>query len=567
MAFFLPSLKKSGHLNTIHMTICNVGSRKSETEDDYGSQGWDIFAPNLTIYGFDADPEACEAANADIEARQVPWNEIHLPIAFAKTSGIRTLHVTKNPMCSSLYQPNQAFLSRFLRLPELVSLDFTLDIETTTLDAFCQSEAIQDIDFLQIDIQGAELQVLEGAMELLERSVLAIQTEVEFSPLYVNQPLFADVDRFLQQQGFSLFDFSSIEREPRSSIHSTIHPGQLLRADLIYCRDLIQPEKNFQFKTPEQLFKLACIADALELTDYALELLEFLTLNYSTNPIYNFADIILASICQLPELVQVGLESFPTINRLKDYLSEAALEFLETSKRHPPILYASSIDAFNTQLYQRHNQRRLEHLASLGLELAGTTVLEVGAGIGDHTSFFLDRGCQVVATEGRLENFEILQQRYPQLEVKQLDLDHPDGPLNQMFDVVYCYGLLYHLQKPAEAIAFMADHCRGLLLLETAVSPGEDDSLNPRLEAAESRTQSISGHGCRPTRKWIYHQLKQHFAFVYLPLTQPNHEEFPIDWSVDLTQNPYTRSVFIASRHPLNNPLLAEDLPTHQRRH
>ena len=51
--------------------------------------------------------------------------------------------------------------------------------------------------------------------------------------------------------------------------------------------------------------------------------------------------------------------------------------------------------------YQRHNARRQEHLASLQLDLAGKRVLEVGAGIGDHTTFFLDRECTVVATEPR----------------------------------------------------------------------------------------------------------------------------------------------------------------------
>ncbi len=62
-------------------------------------------------------------------------------------------------------------------------------------------------------------------------------------------------------------------------------------------------------------------------------------------------------------------------------------------------LPGSPKDVFLSYHYQRHNQRRLEHLATLGLSIAGSTVLEVGAGIGDHTSFFLDRGCHVVCTE------------------------------------------------------------------------------------------------------------------------------------------------------------------------
>ena len=66
---------------------------------------------------------------------------------------------------------------------------------------------------------------------------------------------------------------------------------------------------------------------------------------------------------------------------------------------------------FHTDHYLRHNQRLLEHLATLGLPIAGRTVLEVGAGIGDLTSFFLDRAIRraeaaVLGREARLVDAE-----------------------------------------------------------------------------------------------------------------------------------------------------------------
>jgi hypothetical protein len=221
---------------------------------------------------------------------------------------------------------------------------------------------------------------------------------------------------------------------------------------------------------------------------------------------------------------------------------------------------------FNSWHYLRHNARRLEHLATLGLPVAGRNVLEVGAGIGDHTHFYLDRGCQVITTEGREENFTILKQRYPKLDTYQLDLDDPQPAFHGPFDLIHCYGVLYHLNKPIEAIAFLASLCRELLLLETCVSFGEDDNLNPCSEKADDATQALSGVGCRPTRRWVVNQLKRHFARVYLPLTQPWHEEFPIDWTAGTTQAPFSRAVFIASRNALNNPLLSEEIPLKQKR-
>ncbi len=229
---------------------------------------------------------------------------------------------------------------------------------------------------------------------------------------------------------------------------------------------------------------------------------------------------------------------------------------------------ASPRDAFLSYHYQRINQRRLEHLVSLGLDIAGSTVLEVGAGIGDHTSFFLDRGCQVVSTEARQENLEILRARYPHVTVRHLYLDDPDCfPLNDKFEIVYCYGVLYHLNKPAEALDFMSRKCLRMLLLETCVSFGNEDMLNPCSEDPRNPTQSTSGTGCRPTRRWVYKQLKRHFEFVYLPITQPNHEEFLIDWSSPPATESLSRAVFIGSRKKLHNRLLAEEILMQQVRH
>lgn len=323
MVFFVPSLKQSGKLSSTHITICNVGSRKLSEQDDYGSQDWGVFAPNLTIYGFDADEEACELANQNIEARQVNWEEKHFPIALSNSVGEATIYVTKAPMCSSLYPPDEAYLNRFLGLPELVSLDFTFELETTTLDTFFEANQLRDIDFLQVDVQGADLNVLEGTSKLLERSILGIQVEVEFSPLYVNQPLFADIDRFLRQQGFALFDLSMPARRVRSPLCSSSRPGQILWADAYYLRDPFQNNAPAFLQQPEQLLKLACIADTLEFTDYALELLEHLTLHYSNDSRYNLADSLVVSIAQVPEILKEGLESFPTIQRLHHLLTQS----------------------------------------------------------------------------------------------------------------------------------------------------------------------------------------------------------------------------------------------------
>lgn len=223
---------------------------------------------------------------------------------------------------------------------------------------------------------------------------------------------------------------------------------------------------------------------------------------------------------------------------------------------------------FGSPSYQRHNARRQEHLSSLNLPLHDRSVLEVGAGIGDHTSFFLDRGCTVTATEAREQNLTVLRQRFPNLDVRQLDVDRPDAAeITESFDIVYCYGLLYHLSQPAEAIAFLSARCRDLLLLETCVSVGEEDELVSLEEDVQNPTQSYCGSGCRPTRRWVFNRLQEHFAHVYLPTTQPWHEQFPIDWSATPEPGTLVRAVFVASHDKINDPHLVPSIPMTQDRH
>ncbi len=224
----------------------------------------------------------------------------------------------------------------------------------------------------------------------------------------------------------------------------------------------------------------------------------------------------------------------------------------------------------------RLTKRRQEHLDSLGLDLVGRTVLEVGAGIGDHTTFFLDRGCRVLSTDGRPENLAVFLDRFDlspscrpgdRLEIGRLDLDRPPADLGRRFEVVYCYGVLYHLERPGSALDFLARCCTSLLLVETLVAPGWDEAVRPAGEDCRFVSESIHGMGCRPTRPWVFERLRQSFDFVYVPVTQPWHEQFPLDWvtppeGADVPR----RAVFVASRGPLASSLLVEVLPERQHR-
>jgi hypothetical protein len=243
----------------------------------------------------------------------------------------------------------------------------------------------------------------------------------------------------------------------------------------------------------------------------------------------------------------------------------------------PPTSTAlTPLAAFHSDHYLRHNQRRQEHLATLGLDIAGKNLLEVGAGIGDHTSFFLDRGCRVVTSDARPANFERLRERFntqKNVSLRQIDLDqHLLSGLGdeEMFDIVYCYGILYHLGRPAEALRYLAAHCSGILLLELCVSFGDGEAVNIVHEPQADPSQAWSGLGCRPTRAWVFARLSDNFEFAYVTRTQPWHEEFPLDWSpaaaASWPTNQLTRAVFVGSRTPIAAPSLSDELVVNQTR-
>lgn len=297
MPIFTNKFKENGLLNKLQVTLCIVGSRKMKADDDYGSDIWNVFAPNLTIYGFDADEDACNAANNNLKSRQINWNEKHIPLAISNTIGESTLYVTKGVDCSSLYPPNEFYLNRFAVFNDHFKLDFTVEIETTTLDYFCQAEKLQEIDFLYLDIQGGELNVLEGASEILKESILGIKLEVEFSPLYKNQPLFSDVDTYLRKQGFILFDLITNHpmcRRPRLNfpLDSRQNMGQLLWADALYFRDPLLENPHVTTQNYEKVFKLACFADIFNYSDYSLELFQYLLTKFPQNLPDNYINLI-----------------------------------------------------------------------------------------------------------------------------------------------------------------------------------------------------------------------------------------------------------------------------------
>ena len=224
----------------------------------------------------------------------------------------------------------------------------------------------------------------------------------------------------------------------------------------------------------------------------------------------------------------------------------------------------SPSDVFLTPEALRINRARLHHLATLGLDLRNKRVLEVGAGIGLHTGFFEERGCDILSTDGNSANVAEMLARYPHRRLGLLDLDL-DRDLTglESFDVVYCYGTLYHLRYPDRALVRLAAVCTGMILLETVVLPGNYPEVQLIREPLIAN-QAVCGFGCRPTRSWVMSALQRHFGHAYTTFDQPDYPDFATDWSL-LNHDGNLRAVFVGSKKPISTTELTETLPVRHR--
>lgn len=212
--------------------------------------------------------------------------------------------------------------------------------------------------------------------------------------------------------------------------------------------------------------------------------------------------------------------------------------------------------------YQKINVARLQHLESLGLDLSKKSVIEFGAGIGDHTLFYLFKNCNILPTEGREVLVKYIAERFG-IETMTIDIERDIEIIKSLphFDIIHCYGILYHINNPGEFIDLMKN-IGDILILETCVSPDSYEQGEYIIsEIKENPTQAISGNGCRPSRKWIFERLKDNFRYVYMPVTQPKHEQFPVDWNnIIIKGKQLIRSVFIASHKPIQSDLLKSEI-------
>ncbi len=208
------------------------------------------------------EPNAAECDR--LKAVSPPWVE-YIPKALSDTKRTATLYQTRLSYCVGLYPANWGYMSRLLNGPnnEVIGEE-KIEVEPLTIKA----------DFIKLDAEGAELDILKGA-DISD--TLGVLTEIRFHREINGSPRFSDVDGWLNRRGFDIYDldFSRQSRKvlpypgfgcfERFGFHTYTTSGQIQDGNALYFRDgRAMPEIK--------RLKLACLLELYTLADCAAEL-------------------------------------------------------------------------------------------------------------------------------------------------------------------------------------------------------------------------------------------------------------------------------------------------------
>ena len=250
--------------------ICDVGAALIGDHFPYQTL---MDAGLVKVIGFEPDEEALE------RLKKLPGDHEFLP-HFIGDDGEHMFHINDSALTSSLLPSNTPFLANYQTIAHLMVTNKVIPCKTVTLD-FALGD--RDVDFLKIDVQGAAKLIVENAPKVLSRCPL-IEVEVEFNPLYKDQPLFGDVDKVMREHGFMLYQIKHKQRLPLKPLqldqNSIQFYGQEGWCDAIYVPD----HNRFEMLDYEDAIRLATLAALLfNAHDYTLHLLQKIDAKFKKN--------------------------------------------------------------------------------------------------------------------------------------------------------------------------------------------------------------------------------------------------------------------------------------------
>lgn len=210
---------------------------------------------------------------------------------------------------------------------------------------------------------------------------------------------------------------------------------------------------------------------------------------------------------------------------------------------------------FDREHYARITQSQIKFLNRFLPDLIGVqglkTALDAGCGVGSLSNYLDKLGLKVSAFDGRAENVKEAQKRHS--DIKFLVLNVEDSAVKELssFDLIFCFGLLYHLENPFLAIRNLHALTNKILIIESMVIPGRYPSAN-LVDEGHTKDQSLNYIAFILSEPCLVKMLyRVGFPYVYSSIISPAHEDFRESFLFYRK-----RSIFVATRMPLELPFL-----------
>ena len=186
-----------------HLVVADVGAA-------YGLPAHLRVLENVaTVYMFEPHEQRARELQEDY-GRRIPGGRARVwPIALSGTGGERTLYITNVPTGSSLLEPGSE-AARDRANPDYFYPMKKVTVRTQRLEAALADSPLRQLDFIKLDIQGAELEVLQGMASEQLSGLLGVELEIGFPGAYLSQPSFAQINEYLESGGLELFDLKPV---------------------------------------------------------------------------------------------------------------------------------------------------------------------------------------------------------------------------------------------------------------------------------------------------------------------------------------------------------------------
>lgn len=237
---------------------------------DIGARGdlddpWIFFdADSLNVFGFESDPVESKRLREKFPDRT------YFPFGLWSKKETKSMYINENEYTSSLYEANyqkiQSYRSDHWKTRKTKKI---VNVECESLDSILDSKIIPD--FIKIDTQGSEYEIIKGASQTLKRSAPLVIAETWVEEVYKGAPLAQDVLKIMWDLGYQAIDCNIAAAWQ----NLTLQKDQLncrrnlIGMDFLFCRRL-----DYCMELPENSFiKLLCLLDLYGFRDKAFYML------------------------------------------------------------------------------------------------------------------------------------------------------------------------------------------------------------------------------------------------------------------------------------------------------